>query len=128
MLKTLDRYVIRSFLFNFGVSLVAMVLLAVVIEAFLRLDDFMEAAETLHPTFGVFTLMLQYYTVRLPVIFRMMCPAVLLVGAMFTIGQLNRHNELLAMRATGISVYRTVAPVFLMTVLITGVLVIDRSG
>lgn len=127
MLRTLDRYIMRSFLFSYLVSLVVMIALTVVIEAFLRLDDFMEAARALSPTFGVFTLMFQYYTVRLPIIFHVLCPAVLLVGAMFTIGQLNRYNELLAMRAAGISVYRTIAPIFFITVLITGVLVADQE-
>lgn len=127
MVKTLDRYVIRLFLFSYGVSMVVMIVLAVIIEAFTRLDDFVEAAETLHPTFGVLTLMLQYYIVRLPIFFYFFCPAILLVGAMFTISQLSRHNELLAMRAAGISVYRTISPLFLMTVLITGVLVADQE-
>jgi len=127
LLKTLDRYVIRSFLFSYAISLVVMIVLAVVIEAFLRLDDFVEAAHDISPNFGVLTLMLQYYTVRLPIIFHILCPAVLLVGAMFTVGQLNRHNELLAMRAAGISVYRTIAPIFLITVLITGVLIADQE-
>jgi lipopolysaccharide export system permease protein len=127
LLKTLDRYVIRSFLFSYGVSLLVMITLSVVIEAFLRLDDFMEAARSLSPSFGVFTLMFQYYTVRLPIMFHVLSPAVLLVGAMFTIGQLNRHNELLAMRAAGISVYRTIAPIFMMTVILTGILVADQE-
>jgi len=127
LVKTLDRYIIRSFLLNYTISLVVMIALAVVIEAFLRLDEFMEASRSLNSTFGVVTLMFQYYTVRLPIIFHVMCPAVLLVGAMFTIGQLNRYNELLAMRAAGISVYRTIAPIFVMTVLITGVLIVDQE-
>jgi lipopolysaccharide export system permease protein len=127
VLTILDRYVIRSFLYSYLVCLVALLGLSVVFDAFLRIRDFMEAAQAMGPSLGVLSLMVQYYSVRLPVIFHLISPAIMLTAAMFSMAQLNKNNELVPMRAAGISLYRTLVPLFIFAILITGVLVIDQE-
>jgi lipopolysaccharide export LptBFGC system permease protein LptF len=123
MPSLLDRYVIKSFLYSYLVCLVSLVGLTVVFDAFMRIGDFLEAAHSEAVSAGVLSVMLQYYSVRLPVIFHAVSPAITLTAAMFCMAQLNRNNELIPMRASGISLFRTLAPIFLFAIFITGVLV-----
>ena len=127
MLRILDRYIVRQFLYSYAVSLVALLSLVVIFDALGQIENFRRAAGTGNPLVGTLSLMMRYYAVRLPLIFHAVCPAILLIGAMFAMAQLNRNNELMAMRAAGISIYRALAPLFFMTVVITGVLVADQE-
>ncbi|HUU42542.1 MAG TPA: LptF/LptG family permease [Planctomycetota bacterium] len=123
MFSILDRYIIRSFLYSFLVCAVALIGLMMVLHAFLRLKDFMEAAHAqAGPGFGVLSVMVKYYAARLPVYFHTMSPAILLTAAMFCMAQFNKNNELVPMRASGISLFRTLVPLFVFAVLLTGVL------
>jgi len=124
----LDRYIIRSFLYSFLVCAVALIGLSMVLDAFLRIKDFMDAAHSQGaPGFGVLTVMVKYYTVRLPVFFHAISPAIMLSASMFCVAQLNKNNELVPMRASGISLFRTLTPLFLFAILLTGVLVVTQE-
>jgi len=123
MLSLLDRYVIRSFVYSYLICLVAMMGLTVVFDAFIHIKKFWEATQSEAVSAGVLSVMLQYYAVRLPVIFHSVSPAITPTAAMFCMAQLNRNNELIPMRASGISLFRTLAPLFLFAILLTGVLV-----
>jgi lipopolysaccharide export system permease protein len=128
VLTILDRYIIRSFLYSYLVCAVALLGLTMVLDAFLRIKEFMDAAYTPGaPGFGMLSVMLQYYSVRLPVFFQMISPAILLTAAMFCVGQLNKNNELVPMRASGISLFRTLAPLFLFGILLTALLVVNQE-
>lgn len=54
----------------------------------------------------------EYYLNYLPYIAYLVCPIALLLAAVFSIGNLARHFELVALRAAGLSVTRILAPVF----------------
>ncbi len=128
MFSILDRYVIRSILFSYLACAVALVGLTMVLDAFSRIKDFMEAAHApAGPGLGVLSVMLQYYSVRLPVFFYTVSPAIMLTAAMFCMAQLNKNNELVPMRASGISLFRTLTPVFLFAIVVTGVLVVNQE-
>jgi lipopolysaccharide export LptBFGC system permease protein LptF len=46
---------------------------------------------------------------------------------MFSMAQFNRNNELVPIRASGISLFRTVTPLFLFSVLLTGGLILNQE-
>ncbi len=52
-----------------------------------------------------------YYLNYLPYIAYLVCPISLLLAAVFSVGNLARHFELVALRAVGVSVSRIIAPV-----------------
>ncbi|GAH65868.1 unnamed protein product, partial [marine sediment metagenome] len=128
MLNILDRYILRSFLYSYVVCAVALLGLTMVLDAFLRIKDFMDAAHaSAGPGFGVLQVMLQYYSVRLPLFMHMVSPAVMLTAAMFSMAQMNKNNELVPMRASGISLFRTLTPLFLLAIVITAGVVVNRE-
>jgi lipopolysaccharide export system permease protein len=63
-----------------------------------------------------------YYLNYLPYIAYLVCPIALLLAAVFSIGNLARHFELVALRAAGLSVTRILAPVFTAGVVVSGLM------
>ena len=59
--------------------------------------------------------MAYYYTLRLPSMVIMIVPVCLLLAVLYSLSSLTRHNEVTAMRASGISIYRIVRPYLLMS-------------
>lgn len=128
MFSIIDRYIIRSFLFSYFVCAVTLLGLTVILDAFLQIKDFMEAAHSPGQTgLGVLSVMFQYYSVRLPVFFQTTSPAILLAAAMFSMAQFNRNNELVPIRASGISLFRTITPLFLFSVVLIGALLLNQE-
>lgn len=57
----------------------------------------------------------QYYSVMVPVAYTYyLGPVLTLSAAMFALTMMNKNNELLPLKCSGVSIYRIVAPIFLM--------------
>ena len=127
-MSILDRYITRSIVYSYLVCAVVLVGLTMVLDAFSRIKDFMEAAHApAGPGMGMLSVMVEYYSARLPVFYYTVSPAIMLSAAMFCVAQLNKNNELVPMRASGISLFRTLTPVFLFAIVITAVLVVNQE-
>jgi lipopolysaccharide export system permease protein len=103
MITVLDRYLIRQFLIAFLYGLVAFVLIFILIDMMEKLDDFLDA----HAPFDTIVL---YYVNFSPEIIKLMTPVAMLLAALFVVGRLTNQNELAAMKSSGISLYRLLAP------------------
>ena len=103
----LDRYIARSWLAN-----VALVLLAFASIYFL--GEFMDLIDDIqqHKVGG--KVLVHYYTAHVWQIGFTVAPVAVLVGVLVTLGLLARRNEVTAMKAGGISVYRAALPVLAM--------------
>lgn len=100
----LDEYVLREFLTTFGLVLVSFVLLLLVFTFFELLGDIIRNRTAL-VTVG------EYLINLTPSMIYIITPLSVLIAVLVTFGGLNRSNELTAMKATGISLYRVVLPV-----------------
>ncbi|MCH6576078.1 MAG: LptF/LptG family permease, partial [Bacteroidetes bacterium] len=109
MMKIFDTYLIKQFLRTIIFGLMAFTIIFVVIDAMENLDDFIDqdlpAVEILY-----------YYFVFAPEIIKLMTPVAVLFAALFTAGKASSLSELTAMGASGMSIYRFMAP-FLVTTL-----------
>jgi lipopolysaccharide export system permease protein len=112
--RTLDRYLLRSFAFALGGSLGAFMTVAVVVDLFERLDTFLD--HHVPPL-----LVLQYYGASLPFLFAVILPIAALLGVLFSLGGMARRNELVAMTSAGVSLYRILRPLLLAGALLAGV-------
>ena len=104
-LKILDKYLLREFLLPVIYSFDAFLLLFVVYDLLEKLGEFLRH----HARIG---LILKYYLVSLPGPVVLILPIALLLGVLFSLSMLGKHNELLAMRVSGISVVRLGLPLF----------------
>jgi LPS export ABC transporter permease LptG/LPS export ABC transporter permease LptF len=103
----LDRYIARSWLSN-----VALVLLA--FAAIYFLADFMDLLDDFKQNSVSARVILHYYSFYVFQIAFTVAPVAVLVGVLVTLGILARSNEITAMKAGGISVYRAAMPVLAM--------------
>ncbi len=102
-MKILDKYLIKQFIQTFLFGLLAFTLLFVVIDMMENLDDFIDQNVNIKIIF-------HYYFVFIPEIIRLMIPVAVLLSALFTVGKLSTQNELAAIKASGVSLYRLMIP------------------
>jgi LPS export ABC transporter permease LptG/LPS export ABC transporter permease LptF len=117
----LDEYVMGSFIRNFVLVLASLLVLFLVFTFFELIGDIIRNRTPL-VTVGEYLLNL------IPFILSNVTPLCSLVAVLITFGALNRTSELTAMKATGISLYRIVAPVLVVaTVLSAALFLFDET-
>lgn len=104
----------RLLLFPLFGSLASVLTLAVVVDLFEKLDTFLD-----HDV--PFTLITRYYAATIPFLLVLVLPITMLVAVLFCLGGMARRNELVAITAAGISLYRVVLPVFLVALVVSAV-------
>jgi LPS export ABC transporter permease LptG/LPS export ABC transporter permease LptF len=102
--RILDEYVVREFLGMFLLVLTGFVLLMLVFTFFDLIGDILRNHIPL-TTVG------DYLVNLTPDMLYQIAPLAVLIAALVTFGVLNRNSEIIAMKATGISLYRLVIPV-----------------
>jgi LPS export ABC transporter permease LptG/LPS export ABC transporter permease LptF len=111
----LDDYVLREFLTTFAMVLVSFVLLMLVFTFFELLGDIIRNRTPL-VTVG------EYLIDLTPSMIYNITPLGVLVAVLVTFGVLTRTSEFTAMKATGISLYRVMAPIVVVSALIAVIL------
>jgi LPS export ABC transporter permease LptF len=107
----LDDYVLREFLTTFALVLASLVLLMLVFTFFELLGDIIRNRTPL-VTVG------EYLINLTPAMIYNITPLGVLVAVLVTFGVLTRTNEFTAMKATGISLYRVMVPILVVSALI----------
>lgn len=121
-MKILDRYIARQFLVNVVILLALLGAFVVAIDASLNADEFLEAGRGLAATQGREATPLRTAAVTLLLVVDLWWPrllhlfnfllGVVMVGAMgFTLAQMSRHRELVAVLASGQSLFRVARPI-----------------
>ncbi len=121
-MKTIDRYVVRSFLFSVLMWFFVMMSMRIVIDLFVNMDEFTEHGSS---ATVVFTQAMKYYSIHSLVYFTELGGVIIIASAAFTVAMLNHTNELTAMLASGISLHRVVLPIIIIAVLLGGFIVLD---
>jgi len=128
-MKLLDRYILARFLTNFVILFLLLFVFAATIDLILNLDQFIDAARERTGDGAAFAeAFVSFLWVagdfQLPRIFQFYAylHGLVAIGAMaFTLAQMNKHRELTAILASGMSLYRVALPfvvaVFLLSVL-----------
>jgi LPS export ABC transporter permease LptG/LPS export ABC transporter permease LptF len=102
--RILDQYVVLEFLNMFALVLMGFVLLMLVFTVFDRLSDILRNRVPM-TTVGDYLINLT------PSMVYQIAPLAVLIAVLVTFGVLNRNSEIIAMKATGISLYRLVVPI-----------------
>lgn len=103
----LNRYLLRQFVQVFGICFLSLTGLYIVIDGFGHLDNFSSYAEKHGGLLGV---MAEYYSYRTLAFFDGTSGILAMISAMFTVTWLQRHHELTAIMAAGISKMRILKP------------------
>jgi len=112
-MKLIDKYLIKQFLQTIFFGILAFTLIFVVIDMMENLDDFIDQNVPGR-------IIIHYYIVFAPEIIRLMTPVSVLFAALFTAGKSANLSELTAIKASGVSLTRFMAPFIITTILISG--------
>jgi LPS export ABC transporter permease LptG/LPS export ABC transporter permease LptF len=111
----LDDYVLRGFTLYFAMIVAAFLMLLLVFTLFELLSDILR--NQISPlTVG------EYLLNVAPYFLYSTTPLSMLLAVLVTFGLLQRSNEITAIKATGISLYRLIVPVLIVSTLVAGVL------
>jgi lipopolysaccharide export system permease protein len=103
----IDRYVLRQYVGFLVAGLLVAAVLALVVDLFQTLDRVLRQKPPL-------PYILQHFILRLPRMLYQGLPIVVLIATLFLFLSLSRQRELDALKAAGISLYRTSLPVLLL--------------
>ncbi len=111
-MKLLDRYLLKQFIQTVLFGLLAFTSLFVVIDLMENLDDFID--HNVHTA-----LIVEYYIVFIPEIIKLMLPVSVLFSALFTTSKMANLNELTAIKAGGVSMFRYILPILIVSFIIS---------
>jgi LPS export ABC transporter permease LptG/LPS export ABC transporter permease LptF len=112
----LDDYVLRDFALYLSLIVATFLMLLLVFTLFELLNDILRNHVSVLAV-GEYLLNVTPYFLYYPV-----APLSMLLAVLVTFGLLQRSNEITAIKATGISVYRIIVPVLIASTLVAGVL------
>tara|TARA_Y100001968_G_scaffold235480_1_gene218639 strand:- start:645 stop:1724 length:1080 start_codon:yes stop_codon:yes gene_type:complete len=98
-MKKLDKYIIGQFLSNFILSILAFLIIFLLVDLIDRLDKFIDNQM---PNKDI----INYYILTIPWFISISMPMALLLSTVFSIGILQKRNEITAIKASGISIKR----------------------
>jgi len=111
-MKILDKYILKRFIFTFLLSLLVFLTIFHVVDVIENIDRFLKNQMAINEV-GL------YYLYQLPFFIDIALPMSLLLASVFTIGILSKNNELTAIKALGISLYRISTPLLIFAFLIS---------
>ena len=103
MFQIIDRYIIKQFLGYFAGSLIVFSSLFLAIDFMTNLAKYSASADVF----------LAYYLLMTPSIMYQLLPIAFIMGAIFTLTNLNKNNELVALFSSGMSLARISLPILL---------------
>lgn len=110
-MRILDRYILKSVLGLFSACLFIFFSLYIVIDVFAHLQEILKQRVAVE-------ILVKYYLAFLPIIFVQVSPIACLLSVLYTFGKLNRNNEIIAMRSSGLSVFQINKTVFIFGLII----------
>lgn len=110
MFSRLDSYILKAFIPTFFMCLLIISGIYIIVDLLQKLGEFVDMGGE---AFGTGT---RYYTYLFPVVLFQFFPAVTLVAVSIVLVRLTKNREILAMQVAGISLYRILLPIFVITV------------
>jgi lipopolysaccharide export system permease protein len=96
-MRILDNYILRSVVSIFCLCLFVFLFLYIIIDLFSHLDDILKQHTSI-------LVLKDYYLAHVPIIFVQVVPISCLLATLYTFARLNRDNEIIAIRAAGLSI------------------------
>lgn len=115
--RILDIYVLRRFFYYFAIIMGAFILLFETFTFFELLDDIARHHVS-------FIIVVDYFRYLIPYLLYQLSPLGALVAVLVTLGVLSKNNEIVAFKASGISIYRIALPLLFCGLLLAAALLV----
>src|SRR5437667_5801188 len=116
-MRLLDRYLLRELLVPFGYCLSGFLVFWISSDLVSELDE-------LHKHKLHFNDIIAYYLVKIPEMLVLVLPIALLLALLYALPRHSRHQELTAIRAAGVSLWRLALPYFAVGILLSMALLV----
>ncbi len=103
-MRILDKYILKKIFSCYVFILLVFIILYFIIDISYSLSDILKSKPAV-------SILVSYYLNMIPLIFLTVSPFSIPIAVFYTFGELNRNNEILSMRASGISILRIAFPV-----------------
>ncbi|MFP3869298.1 MAG: LPS export ABC transporter permease LptG [Syntrophobacteria bacterium] len=103
-MRVISRYVSWEFAKITAICLGAFMAIYLVVDFFERVDNFLKASLPL-------SLAAEYFLLKIPFILHQGIPMAILMGTLITLGLMARNNELMALKASGVSPFLYCGPI-----------------
>lgn len=120
----IDRYLLRKYVQTFVICFLSLFGLFVLIELSTNLDKFLQGGEKAGE---VLRFIGHYYAFRAVLFFDRVSGLLALISAMFTVSWIQRHNEMTALMAAGVSRIRVLIPLVIAVGVISVLSTINRE-
>jgi lipopolysaccharide export system permease protein len=107
-----SRHLVREFLWAFCLTLAAFVAIYLVAEFFDRFDSFLRHDASAGA-------IIRYFLFKIPLVVTQVTPIAVLAGGLVGLGLLARQQEFVALRACGVSAWQIMAPLFLLSAVLS---------
>ena len=111
-MKIIDRYMVKGFLSPYIWCLFIFTIMAIIIDIFSFIEDIVKykiPAESLAA----------FYIYYSPTIVLQVTPMAVLLSSIFVLSNLNKNNEITAMKSSGISLWRIMSPLLILGIIIS---------
>ncbi|MCM8799242.1 MAG: LptF/LptG family permease [Candidatus Omnitrophica bacterium] len=103
---------IKSVISIFLACILFFIFLYIIVDIFNHLDEIIKEKTKL-------STLIDYYLTYIPIIFVQITPLAYLVAVIFSLGNLNRHNEIIAMRSAGLSILQISRTLIFLSILLS---------
>jgi lipopolysaccharide export system permease protein len=110
--KLIDKYIVKEFSVSFLALLGIFIFIYIIIDLFSMMDELVKRSVSL---IGI----MKYYAFLVPAIFVRTAPVANLIAVLHVLGELNRHNEISTIKASGINLWRVIIPLLSISVVIS---------
>ncbi len=117
----LSRYIVKEIAKHFGIILIAVMGIYLTVDFIEKIDNFMEAKVP-------FGRALLYFGYKLPLILIQITPVGVLLSVLITFGLMSKHNELIALRSSGINLVSLISPILSCGVAATLLVLLMNEG
>ncbi len=121
MVSKIDKYIVKAFVPSFIVCMFAICGIYIVVDAIQKIDDFIEMGVK------AFTMATHYYGLMVPVFIAQLFPAITLISVSLVLVRFTKNNEILAMQVAGINLYRIMLPIFIVSVFLSLLAIINQE-
>jgi len=111
-MRKLDFYISKKFLSILFFTIFGWMVLFVVIDLIEKLGDFLSNNASFPQVF-------EYYILYIPFIIILTLPMSMLLSSLFCLGSMSQANEIIAIQSAGISLYRLLLPLLIVSLLIS---------
>ncbi len=112
-MNLLNRYIFKEFMRLFLTALIGILSVYLCVNFLQKADDLISYKASSVQVF-------KYFLYSLPAIATPSIPIAALLATLLSLGNLSRHNEIIAMRSTGVSLGKIIAPVLIGAIMISG--------